>query len=139
MGAIHQGDLRFEHCMALDARPTVADDTRRACWADWIAYYTYGQTRDRVRHAQMRIEQLSGGDAFAPQEEARSSFAADPRVVRHGALCANTCASVRDDCSRGCAAPAPRGAKGSAAADDEASRCHAQCESSFASCLGSCR
>ena len=62
--ALYEGDVRFEHCMALDGQPDVKSHIRRACWREWISFYTYGQTRDRVRHAQKRIRQLSGVSEF---------------------------------------------------------------------------
>jgi hypothetical protein len=58
--AIYEGDVRFERCMALDVRPESDVGARRACWTDWVAFYTYGQTRDRVLHARLRIRQLEG-------------------------------------------------------------------------------
>jgi hypothetical protein len=63
--AVYEGDVRFEHCMALDDEPDVKLAIKRACWHEWISFYTYGQTRDRVRHAQNRIRQLNGTSAFA--------------------------------------------------------------------------
>ncbi len=59
MQAVYEGDVRFEHCMAFDMQPEVRDEVRRECWVEWVAYYTYGQTRDRVSHAELRIQQLS--------------------------------------------------------------------------------
>jgi hypothetical protein len=64
LNAVYEGDVRFEHCMALDSQPEVRSAIRRACWSEWVQFYTYGQTRDRVVHAQLRIRQLSGGSDF---------------------------------------------------------------------------
>lgn len=58
MDAMYEGEVRFEHCMALDARPQVSARERRRCWRDWLAYYTYGQSKDRVDHAQSRVGAL---------------------------------------------------------------------------------
>lgn len=55
MDAMYEGNIRFEHCMALDAQPQVATGRRHACWRDWLDHYTYGQTKDRVDHAQSRV------------------------------------------------------------------------------------
>ncbi len=59
MQAVYESDVRFEHCMAFDIQPEMRDEVRRECWVEWVAYYTYGQTRDRVSHAELRIQQLS--------------------------------------------------------------------------------
>ena len=58
--AVYEGDVRFEQCMALDARPAASAGAQRDCWDDWVAYYTYGQTRDRLVYAQRRIRELDG-------------------------------------------------------------------------------
>ncbi len=57
--SLYEGDVRFEHCMALDAEPGVKAVFRRACWTEWLTFYTYGQTRDRVIFARKRLKQLS--------------------------------------------------------------------------------
>jgi len=62
--AVYEGDVRFEHCMALDARPDVKPTIRRACWEEWVTFYTFGQTRDRIDYAQMREQQLSTASDF---------------------------------------------------------------------------
>jgi hypothetical protein len=62
--AIYEGDVRFEHCMALDTRSEVKPTIRRACWEEWQRFYTFGQTRDRVEYARARIKNLSGASDF---------------------------------------------------------------------------
>lgn len=57
--AVYEGDVRFEHCMALDSRADVKPTLRRACWEEWEKFYTFGQTRDRVDYAELRRQQLS--------------------------------------------------------------------------------
>jgi hypothetical protein len=61
---LYEGDVRFEHCMALDARPDVKPTLRRACWEQWAELYTFGQTRDRIEYARLRKEQLSTASDF---------------------------------------------------------------------------
>jgi len=62
--AVYEGDVRFEHCMALDSRPDVKPTIRRACWEEWQKFYTFGQTRDRVEFARIREKQLSTASDF---------------------------------------------------------------------------
>jgi len=62
--AVYEGDVRFEHCMALDSRPDIKQPLRRTCWEEWNKFYTFGQTRDRIGYASKRVKQLDGlGDA----------------------------------------------------------------------------
>lgn len=62
--AIYESDVRFEHCMALDARADVKPTLRLACWDEWMRFYTFGQTRDRIDYAHLREKQLSGASDF---------------------------------------------------------------------------
>jgi hypothetical protein len=62
--AVYEGDVRFEHCMALDSRADAKPTLRRACWEEWAQFYTFGQTRDRVEYAKLRKKQLSGSSDF---------------------------------------------------------------------------
>ncbi len=74
--AVYEGDVRFEHCMALDSRPDVKPTIRRACWEEWTKFYTFGQTRDRVEFAVVRVRQLSGASDFDEGEWASGRTAA---------------------------------------------------------------
>ena len=64
INAGYESDVRFEHCMALDEHPGEKLESRKGCWDEWVEYYTFGQTRDRVDYARRRRKQLSRpGDA----------------------------------------------------------------------------
>jgi hypothetical protein len=52
--AVYEGDVRFEHCYALDENAAVELSSKAECWRDWMRNYTYGQTRDRVEYAAAR-------------------------------------------------------------------------------------
>lgn len=56
--AVYESDVRFEHCIALDREPEIQPAIQRACWTEWLADYTFGQTRDRVVYAQQRLAAL---------------------------------------------------------------------------------
>ncbi|WP_437875661.1 hypothetical protein [Sorangium sp. So ce513] len=64
INAVYEGDVRFEHCMALDSMPEIKPTLRRACWDEWLQFYTFGQTRDRVEYATLRERQLSRASDF---------------------------------------------------------------------------
>lgn len=124
--AAYEGDVRFEHCMALDARPEVRGEIRRACWGEWVSFYTYGQTRDRLVHAFQRMRELGGASA-APNGEV-ADLATEPAGAsseangeRHG--CEAECRSVLDACSDGC--------------DNRA--CRTACTAGYRSCSRKCR
>ena len=76
--ATYEEDVRFEHCMALDARPDVKPTLRRACWEEWLSFYTYGQTRDRIDYAHLRAKQLGAASDFQEEEIAPTRAAPDP-------------------------------------------------------------
>lgn len=138
--AVYEGDVRFEHCMALDAQPTVKASIRRACWSEWVSFYTYGQTRDRVVHAQMRMRQLDGdvgpgegsqGIADPPPlsgPEPVTAMASPPAtapevpLAAEGEHCATRCRAAQDDCESACSN----------------AHCKTSCATGFVSCVGGC-
>jgi hypothetical protein len=66
--ALYEGDVRFEHCYALEESGATMQQ-KSDCWADWTKRYTYGQTRDRVEYAIARYRALSRAPQ-APTDEA---------------------------------------------------------------------
>jgi hypothetical protein len=78
--AVYEGDVRFEHCMALDARPDVKPTIRRTCWDEWRKFYTFGQTRDRTEYAALRVRQLSVASDF-DEGDAQLAKAGGPSAV----------------------------------------------------------
>ena len=67
--ALYEGDVRFEHCYALEETAAASMGTKSACWRGWILHYTYGQTRDRVEYAAARYRALTRAPQ-APTDEA---------------------------------------------------------------------
>lgn len=67
--AVYEGDVRFEHCMALDARQEVKPKIRSACWEEWVKFYTFGQTLDRIEYAKKRTKQLLASSDFDEGDE----------------------------------------------------------------------
>ncbi len=120
--AIYEGDVRFERCMAMDARAEVAANLRRTCWMEWISFYTYGQTRDRVVHAQLRIQQLQDGRA------PRGGLRVDPSPAGTG----------RD--GAGNPSPQPQLGKSSSDLTDGArvQACQHDCHTVHLECLAAC-
>jgi len=129
--AVYEGDVRFEHCMALDAQPDVKPAIRRACWLEWVEFYTYGQTRDRVVHAQIRIRQLSTVSEFVDPSMSYGEPGAQPVASREPPpegdappldQCAGQCRLEADDCSRECSS----------------SSCRKECSMGFRTCVRRC-
>src|SRR4051812_13565297 len=135
--AVYEGDVRFEHCMALDARPDVKPTIRRTCWEEWRKFYTFGQTRDRTEYAALRERQLSvasdfdEGDAQLAKAsgpsavEPTSAFAPPPRLM----------AAV--DAGADALPDAPADAEIDAA--PPAAGCSAECEQAWGFCRSECK
>lgn len=62
INAIYESDVRFEHCMSLDDTEEVKPTIRNACWDEWLKFYTFGQTSDRIEYAKVRMRQLRNGE-----------------------------------------------------------------------------
>lgn len=67
--AIYEGNVRFEHCYALEENAQAPMQDKAGCWRDWSEHYTYGQTRDRVHYATARYVALSQAPTI-PTDEA---------------------------------------------------------------------
>jgi hypothetical protein len=55
---VYEGDVRFEHCYALD-QTQAPTEAKKDCWRDWLHVYTYGQSSDRIEFAAARFSELS--------------------------------------------------------------------------------
>jgi hypothetical protein len=149
--ALYESDVRFEHCMALDATPDVKPTLPRTCWEEWIRFYQFGQTRDRVAYARQRTALLGSASNFEesvppalrgvapdptsasapppsmlPTADAGVADAAaaqddDPRAQY--ARCAATCDAARDTCTATCRRTPPC----EQACGLRAKRCEARC------------
>jgi len=60
--AMHESNLRFEHCYRLDMDSKIAPSHREHCWRDWTEIYARGQPLDRVEYARRRITEIESGD-----------------------------------------------------------------------------
>jgi hypothetical protein len=60
--AVHESNLRFEHCYRLDMDPRIAPPHREHCWRDWTVAYGYDQPLDHIEYARRRIVALESGD-----------------------------------------------------------------------------
>jgi len=128
---VYEGDVRFEHCMAIDDQANVKPMIKRACWSEWISFYTYGQTRDRVKFAQTRIAILSGA---APATGSTSLEPDEPPEPHAGGLLTVAIPSDRPD---GGAGSQPSAAAGSA--DGGTSPNRARCLEECAAMRDDCR
>jgi len=126
---LYEGDVRFEHCMALDARPDVKPTIRRMCWVEWAQFYTYGQTRDRIDYALLREKQLSTASDFDEADwvspnAGRSIAAPDPT----SAFAPPPLTLATDG-----------GAPDASRADPGPSDCAADCQQSLDACRQGCK
>jgi len=106
--AVYECDVHFEHCYAVDMSE-VSIEGKRLCWREWLAGYTYGQSRDRVEHAKGRLLALSSDDPPSATDDAglpvapvlqtplpANAFSPPPAVSDVHALDAGGDGSVRD-------------------------------------------
>jgi hypothetical protein len=78
--ATYECEVHFEHCYALDE--TIASGPmKEQCWHEWLAGYTFGQPRDRVDFASMRIKTLSAPPPTDPPDTDASAPTANRAVV----------------------------------------------------------
>jgi hypothetical protein len=137
--ALYEGDVRFEHCMALDSRADAKPTLRRACWEEWVQFYTFGQTRDRVEYARLRKKQLSNSSDFDEGEWAIAPQPTAPAVPDPTSVLAPPPLTLASD-----GGPPELDAGNDAGADageDAAppgARCSVECEQSWTLCRQEC-
>ena len=124
--SIHEGSVRFEHCYRLDLDPKIAPSHRHACWQQWLAVYSYGQSRDRLEHARSRVAAIESGEV-AP---AALKLETEPREARQFYI--STPQPVNVHASPPPLAPAPV-----PAAPGDA--CVAKCQEARLACLERCK
>jgi hypothetical protein len=126
--------VRFEHCHRLDRDAEIVSAHREFCWKEWIAAYSYNQTRDRVEYAKRRLrvlrgepppgakraaapvpvetsektEKTMGPVEEAPIEPSEASEATELAATLPGAQCAEACEKTLLSCKENCQT-APRG------------------------------
>lgn len=137
--AVYESDVRFEHCMALDALPEMKPTIRRACWDEWRKYYTFGQTRDRIEYAALRDRQLSVASDF-DEGDWQLDKSSEPSAVEPMSALAPPPMLIAATVIDAGAADAP--ADTSEAEIDgapPAAGCAADCEQSWGFCRGECK
>ncbi len=139
INAVYEGDVRFEHCMALDIEKQVKPTIRKACWDEWTKFYTFGQTRDRVEYAKLRMKQLNGASDF----EASDLGTEEPRVASAvpeptSALAPPPMMLVVDAGPAGPGADASADAAVDASASPPGSECAKACEGTWTECKTTC-
>jgi hypothetical protein len=153
--AKHAGDVRFEHCYALDEGDSVAMDDKANCWQDYQQNYSFGQTRDRLTYAARRahllarsqslptdetmMEAAPGQILVAPNAPAPSNaFAPPPQMMSSPAASA---AAAAPTTSLLTSTPSPiddAGAGTPPKVEDPGSKCAEKCGDSFHSCESKC-
>lgn len=140
--AVYEGDVRFEHCMALDSRPDAKPTLRRACWEEWVKFYTFGQTRDRVEYAKLREKQLSASSDF----DEGTWGAAAPPATRNAPEPTSvlapppiTMASDDGGTDAGPELDASADAEGGVAEPPPGSTCARECDDAWTSCRMECK
>lgn len=134
--AVYEGDVRFEHCYALDQGPAAAA-VKKTCWRQWLHEDTYGQSRDRVEYAGTRFSELSL-DPTLPTEEREAArahplaapvptnaFAPPPTTAEHASGAGET-------------APAAL-ASATPSAPPPGQECAEDCTSDWKTCHGACK
>jgi hypothetical protein len=136
INAVYEGDVRFEHCMALEQIPDGKPTTQKSCWDEWVKYYTYGQTRDRVSYARMRQKQLSTESDFSdpswsPPPEAQ-------RVVPEPTSVLAPPPMLIADAGASSDAAADAGAASQPAPEPPAAACASRCGDAWSTCGKAC-
>jgi hypothetical protein len=140
---VYEGDVRFEHCYALDESTATPMRDKADCWRDWMKHYTYGQTRDRIEYAASRQTAL----ATAPQNPTDEALmeAAPGGGVRKNVISAPMPSSAfaappatMVDEAKPDAGPAPKSSTTSIPSHAPGSECIDACTKAWTPCKDGC-
>jgi len=127
---MYESDVRFEHCMALDAATETKATVQRACWDEWVSFYTFGQTRDRIEYARARTKVLGSGSNF---DEGDASTRIASRAAPDPTSAMAPPPSMQLD-------PGDAGAAAAvASADKQRDRCAMACDPVLETCRARCK
>jgi hypothetical protein len=137
--AVYEGDVRFEHCYAVDESRRAPGPEKLSCWHDWLTTYTYGQTADRVEYAAARYHTLKT-DASPFPVDALADGPAERPVVRQtiGATETTEAFVSPPQVARPIVAP-PKPEPLTATARPPGFECGDECTASWRECRRSCR
>jgi len=138
INAVYEGDVRFEHCMALDMEKHVKPTIRKACWEEWTKFYTFGQTRDRVEYASLRMKQLSGASDFEESDVGTEEPRAASAVPEPTSALAPPPMMLAVDAGTGPAADASADAAADGSTAPPGSACVGACEATWSECKVAC-
>ena len=139
--AVYEGDVRFEHCYALDQSPAHVD-AQEGVLAGWLHDYTYGQSRDRVEYARPALQRAVARPTL-PSEDTQvkharimaspvptSAFAPPPSLAEH--------VTAESSASAATSKPPPREAA-VAAARAPGEECSEGCSGYWKTCKAGCK
>lgn len=114
---------RYEQCYGADYDPAVSIEQRRQCWSSWLDERVEDYPPERVRYAQMRLDQLSIDGATRPLPDPKltppatfehqyprsppaeyPTSACTPLCNDHWAACNSHCVMKDKDCVMACEA-----------------------------------
>jgi hypothetical protein len=122
----------YEQCYGADFDPSVTPDQRRGCWSRWLEEQADNQPPERIRYAEMRLQQLAvdGSTRPLPHQEPEPIPAREHEYPRappgeyHTAPCIPLCNDRWAGCNTYC--------------DMKDKNCVAACESEFRVCVNGC-
>ena len=131
----YQSDNAFARCFDLDYRPGIADAEKELCWQTWLKEYVYNQPGDKVRYANLRLDELAQGISVPGPPGPPGSFDQRPALASTGPE-----ADAGVPQGDGGPVSSPSEAKRVIASSDEGKlkRCEENCGSVFDTCQSAC-
>ncbi len=130
---VQRSEQAYEQCYGADYDPAVSPNQRRACWANWLQARSSAEPPERVRYAEMRLEQLAidsttrplpGDDAPEPLPAYEHEYPRPPPGEYQQSGCNPLCNDRWARCNGYC--------------EMKDKTCVAACESEFRVCVDGC-
>lgn len=138
----YQSDNAFERCFEMDFNPGASVEDKQQCWSKWKRKYVYNQQADKVRYADMRIEELANGVSIPAPPGPPGAFDKRPlpdtdvdTESNSDDSCGIACKDVLSSCLDICQAP-------DTDTDTDfksQSNCTHACSAGYQTCLSNCK
>lgn len=142
----YESDNAFARCFDMDYNPGISRPEKEQCWSTWLKKHIYNQQDDKLRYANLRLDELSKGilipgppgppGAFdqrpEPTQDAGPIDAGEATDINKtdripGSACTGGCKESLKACRRACQSDA-----------GSAKTCSAPCDAGYKACMKHC-
>ncbi|MCP4600344.1 MAG: hypothetical protein GY847_07400 [Proteobacteria bacterium] len=128
----YESDNAFARCFDMDYNPGADKSDKEQCWASWLQKRTYNQQDDKIRYAELRLEELATGVSVPGPPGSPGAFDQRPKPSND----AGPAADKEEMSSK--SAVAEKGEADLPSGSQSTMKCEKTCKESLRVCQGVC-